>query len=88
VNKILELRIDGFCSLEDYGKKADGTQDMRVVRGYKILLVENRARILFEETLPREKVPANPTQFLARRVADILTPYLPRIDPEELCLVE
>jgi hypothetical protein len=84
MNKILELRIDGFCNLEDHGKKADDTPDIRTVRGYRIQLVENRSRILFEETLSREKVPVNPTEYLARRMAAILTPYLPGIDPREL----
>lgn len=84
MNNILELRIEGFSSLKNQGERADGTPDIRVVRGYRIQLVENRVRILFEEMLPREKVPVNPTQFLARRMADILTPYLPGIDPEAL----
>jgi hypothetical protein len=54
----------------------------RVDSGYKIQLVLNHARILFEETLPRDKLPLDPTPHLADRVERIVAMYLPQIDPE------
>jgi hypothetical protein len=77
----LDLSIQGFSDLEDRGTKEDGTPDIRVKRGYDIRLTLNCAQILFEETLPCESVPVAPTEFLVKRLAAILAPYLPRIDP-------
>jgi len=81
MNNRLDLTLDGFSDMEDHGTKEDGTPDIRVVRGYRIRLVENHARILFEATLLRDDLPVEPTDLLASRVASILTKYLPLIDP-------
>jgi hypothetical protein len=81
MSKTLQLRIEGFWTLEEHGKKEDGTPNVRSVEGYKIQLVKDHALILFEETLSREKVPVDPTVYLASRIAGILAPHLPGIDP-------
>lgn len=78
----LQIRIEGFSTLEEHGIKADGTPDVRRNCGYKLVLVLEGYRILFEETLPRNQVPVDPTQYLVQRIARILTPYLPQIDPQ------
>ena len=78
----LDLSIEGFRELEDVEAKADGTSSVRCNRGYRIRLDMDRVRILFEETLPRDRVPVNPTEYLARRIAEILKAYLPQIDPQ------
>ena len=77
----LKLEILSFWHLEDRGAKADGTPDIQYKSGYTIRLTVDNQRILFEETLDRNKVPVNPTQFLARRMAEVLATYLPQIDP-------
>jgi hypothetical protein len=81
MSNVLQLTIEGFWTLEEHGEKEDGTPDVRSVEGYKIRLVRDHALILFEETLPREKVPVDPTVYLASRMAGILAPHLPGIDP-------
>jgi hypothetical protein len=81
VNNRIDISIDGFANLEDCGTKADGTPDIRCNRGYSIRVVENHARVLFEETLRRGDLPVDPTSYLANRLASILTAYLPGIDP-------
>ena len=78
----LDLSIQGFSELEDNGLKEDGTPDIRVKRGYNIRLVRNRDYILFEETLPRESLPVDPRVALTKRITEILTVYLPQIEPE------
>lgn len=84
MNNILQLTIDGFSNLEEHGLKDDGTPDVRVIRGYKIEVVLNRAEILFSETLLAEKIPVDPTKFLADHLRRILAAYLPRVNPDHL----
>lgn len=81
MTETLMLRIDGFSELEDHGKKEDGTDDIRVNRGYRIQLVWNHQRIVYEETLPRDSVPVDPTEYLVRRISEALRRSLPQIDP-------
>lgn len=81
MSKTLTLRIEGFWTLEEHKAKEDGTPDVRSVEGYKIQLVKDHTLILFEETLSREKVPMNPTVYLASRMAGVLATHLPGIDP-------
>jgi len=80
----LKLIIEGFSDLEEYGEKEDGSPDIRRNDGYKIKLTINGTRILFEETIPRAAVPVNPSKHLSERVAQILAPYLPQIDPSSI----
>ena len=82
MDKILKLEICGFWNLEDHGQKEDGTPDVRCKKGYDIRVIRDNTHVLFEEELPREHVPADPTQYLSRRIALMLATYLPQIDPE------
>lgn len=77
----LVFSIQGFWTLEEGPLKEDGTPNVKCVRGYKLRLVLGGHRILFEETLDRNKVPVEPTQYLVRRVGEILAPFFPQIDP-------
>jgi hypothetical protein len=77
----LKLTIEGFSNLESHGNKGDGSPDVRRHAGYRIRLDINGQRILFEETLAREKLPVNPTRYLSDRMANILAAHLPTIDP-------
>jgi len=81
MTETLMLRIEGFCDLEDHGKKEDGTDDIRINRGYKLQLALNHQLIVYEETLPRDSVPVDPTAYLVRRISEALTRSLPQIDP-------
>lgn len=78
---LLELSIKGFWELKDHGLKEDGTPNVQCVRGYELQIVENRQRIVFEEILDRAKIPVEPTEYLTRRIAEILALFLPAIDP-------
>jgi len=78
----LDLSIEGFRELEEISPKTEGVSNIRCNAGYRIRIDIDRVRILHEETLPRGRVPANPTEYLARRIAEILKAYLPQIDPE------
>lgn len=82
VDKVLKLEIRGFWNLEDHGQKEDGTPNVRRKSGYVIRLVRDNTYILFEETLSRERVPIDPTQYLVRRISTILETHLKGIDPE------
>lgn len=79
---LLELSIRGFWELKDHGSKEDGTPNVQCALSYELKLVKDRALIVFEETLDRDKIPVNPTEYLVRRIGEILTPFLPQIDPK------
>jgi hypothetical protein len=78
----LNFSIEGFRELQELDAKTEGVTDIRCNAGYRLRLTIDNVRILHEETLPRGRVPVNPTEYLARRVAEILKAYLPQIDPE------
>lgn len=77
----LVLTLEGVGTLEEFPAKPDGTPDVRRKEYFRVRLVRDNKLIVWEETLPREKLPADPEKFLSERIAKILHTHIPGIDP-------